>query len=232
MNKHINIKELVPSFAEDFIDLENEIFERIQYDELIAKNHRKIGLLNKYINGKLHDSWILNSKLTNETYQLELNDFATHVFSDAIIEKKNLRYEDEDLIFPIEINFHKVKKIQFYTINEKGFAMPIQITKIDEYLYEQILAISENSIEIAFQFWKNAESELNPGQRLVAIVGCESIELKEHQDEYWNKLFGNEYDEYYQYFKDQLNSGRYVSDLTECLKLIEEYEKQNKMPNA
>ena len=179
MNNLKNIKELVPSFADDFMDLETEIFDRTKYHKFVSWNSEKIGLLNKYINGKTHDSWIINSKLEDGTYNLELNEFSTHVFADAIIEKKKLKINHDKLVFPIEITCKNVENIQFYKIDGNGFAIPIPITNIDEYLYEQILTINEKSIEIAFQFWKNAESKSKPGERIVAIINSETIEVKE-----------------------------------------------------
>ena len=62
------------------------------------------------------------------------------------------------------------------------------------------------------------------GERIVAIIESETIEVKEKQDEAWNELFGNQYDEYYEYYKSQFNSERHVSDYTECLKLVDEFE--------
>lgn len=233
MNSLKNIKELVPSFADDFMDLETEIFNRTNYQKFILSNLEKIGLLNKYINGKTHDSWIINSKLEDETYNLELNEFLTHVFADALIEKKKLKIDHDKLIFPIEIIFINVESIQFYNIDENGLAIPIPITKIDEYLYEQILTVTEKSIEIAFQFWKNSDSKSKPGERIVAIINSETIEVKEKQDEAWNQIFGKQYDEYYQHYKTQFNSDRHVSDYTECLKLVDEFEEHRKRkPNA
>lgn len=233
MNNSINIKDLVPSFTEDFIDLETEIFDRTKYHELISNNTERIGILNKYINGKIHDSWIMDSKLENGTYKLKLNEFSTHVFADAIIEKKNLKIDHDKLVFPIEINFKNVDDIKFYKVDTEGFVIPTPITKIDEYLYEQILTVNEESIEIAFQFLKNAESKSKPGERIVVIVNSETIEVKEKQVEAWNKIFGKEYDEYYQYYKIQFNSDRHVSDYTACLKLVDEFEDNRKRkPNA
>ena len=134
----------------------------------------------------------MNSKLEDGTYKLKLNEFSTHVFADAIIEKKKLKIDHDKLVFPIEIVFKNVENIQFYKIDENGFAISIPITKIDEYLYEQILTVNEKSLEIAFQFWKNAESESKLGERIVVIVNFETIEVKEKQDEAWNKILGKE----------------------------------------
>ena len=161
MNSSVNIKELVPSFAEDFIELETEIFDRTKYYNYVSKHSKRIGLFSKYLNGKVHDSWIMKSNRLNESFTLELNDFSTHVFADAIIEKKGVKINHDKLIFPLEIKFLSTKDIQFYKIDENGFAFPIQIVEVDEYLYEEILAINEQSLRVAFQFWKNAKSKFN-----------------------------------------------------------------------
>ena len=82
----------------------------------------------------------------------------------------------------------------------------------------------KNRIEIAFQFWKFVLKREKSGKNIILIVSAQELIITENQDQAWNEIFGNEYDDLYEYFKGQFDSKRYVSDYTECLKLIDEYE--------
>jgi len=53
-----------------------------------------------------------------------------------------------------------------------------------------------------------------------------NITLTELQDNAWSEIFGNAYDNYYKYFKTQLDTGRYLSDQSNCYELYDEYEGQ------
>ena len=76
---------------------------------------------------------------------------------------------------------------------------------------------------MVLHFWQsNADG---PGQRIIVIVSAKNISLTENQDEAWFKLFGNKYDRYYNYFKQQFDSDRYVSDMQICTDLIDELDK-------
>jgi hypothetical protein len=57
-------------------------------------------------------------------------------------------------------------------------------------------------------------------------MSVKNITLTELQQDAWTKLFGNDYDNYYKYFKRQLDSGRYLFDQSHCYELYDEYEKQ------
>ena len=89
------------------------------------------------------------------------------------------------------------------------------------------ILIENNRIEIVFHFWKSNIDIKKPGERIIVIASAQNIVLTENQDKAWNKIFGNEYDKYYEYFKSQFNSNRYVSDHDQCAILITEFENRN-----
>ena len=68
----------------------------------------------------------------------------------------------------------------------------------------------EDKYEITYSEYENKRAEMN--------------DVKEHQEKVWNEIFSNKYEGYYQYFRKQFESDRYVSDYTECLNLVGEYE--------
>ena len=79
---------------------------------------RNLGLFYKY-QGLLHDSYIVETSITTETFLIELDDFTTHVFADAIGEKKKLKIDHDKLVFPIHIEF-EINDLTFNTVDDDG----------------------------------------------------------------------------------------------------------------
>jgi hypothetical protein len=163
---------------------------------------------------------------------LNLNDFTTHVFADAIVEKFQVDVEHDKLVFPVILELKGNLNMQFFRVEEYGDLESIDQISVDEYLGEQILKLNDDLIEIAFELWHTNPNEDLPGERILMIASAKELNLTENQDEAWNEIFGKKYDDYYQYFKEQFESARYVSDYTECLKLVDEYEEKIKKPTA
>jgi len=228
MSDKRNIQTIAPFLADNFVDLEEPIFDRDEYSKMLKHNSARLGLFEKYLICKLHDSWVIELTHDLDSLKITLNDFSTHVFADAIVERKKINIPHDKLVFPLTIEFKGELKFTYYTVNDRGFLKEIGVINVDEYLYEQVIRIEKNRIEIAFQFWKSALKREKSGENIILIVSAQELTITENQDQAWIKIFGNEYDDLYKYFKGQFNSKRYVSDYTECLKLIDEYEQNAK----
>jgi hypothetical protein len=215
----MNIKEIAPFLADDFIEPSELSFDIDKYSHFLKINGQKLGTYNKYLICKLHDSWVINISMTGNEFLISLNDFSTHIFADTIIEKNQMPLDSENLIFPLDLVFKKNLRIDYYKVNDKGKLLPTDAIKLDVYLYEQVLTISEDKIKIAFNFWNDLL-----GQWIILIVSASELNVIENQDEAWQRIFGNKFDNYYNYFKNQFNSNRYVSDLNICSELIDELD--------
>lgn len=219
MNK--NIQSIAPLLAAHFVDDEDsEIYEI--HTELINKNELRIGLFKKYI-GSLSDSWILKTEIAQRKFSILLNDFATHVFADAIIERKGLKIDHDKLIFPVQIDF-EITDLTFNTVDENGIINTIDPVEVDEYLDEQVISCDKNSIKIGLVVWKNSKDD--PGESLLILMDVKNISVIESQEAAWKQIFDEEYINYYQYFKSQFLIERYLSDQTIGKELIDEYDKQ------
>jgi hypothetical protein len=225
MTEKRNIQNTAPLLADDFLDLEESIFDHDKYSELLEEKSDKLGNFKKYLIGKLHDSWIINLEIQSEKLKISLNDFSIHVFADAIVEKFNLGIEHDKLVFPMHLEQSGKLKVEFYRVKENGDLECINPISVDEYLGEQVIKLTDEHKEIAYELWHSNENEDLPGERILMIVSSTNLKLTEDQDKAWIKIFGNVYDDFYQYFKYQFESGRYVSGYSECLKLVDEYEK-------
>ncbi len=230
MTENRNIQEIAPFLANDFIDLDEPIFDFAKYSKFLDNNSDQLGNLKKYLIGKLHDSWITSFNLEEEKLHINLNDFSTHVFSDAIVEKFNIKIDYDKLVFPVTIEIKGDLKVDFFQVEENGDLKTIDQISCSEYLGEQILKLSSNQLEIAFELWHDNPDEDLPGDRILMLVSAKELKLIENQDKAWNEIFGNTYDNYYQYFKEQFQSDRYVSDYSEYLKLVDELK--SKKPTA
>jgi len=173
----------------------------------------------------LHDSWFIKTNITADKFSITLNDFTTHVFSDVIVNNKKLNIDHDKLVFPIQIDF-ETTNLTFNIADEEGNIEIIEPTTINEYLYEQVISIDNNKIEIGLVVWKDGIDE-KPGQHILILMTVKNIILTELQDNAWTEIFGNAYDNYYEYFKTQLETGRYLSDQPNCYDLYNEYEGQH-----
>lgn len=232
MTENRNIQEIAPFLADGFVDLDEPIFDFTRYSKFLDDNSDQLGNLKKYLIGKLHDSWITNFKLDEEMIQIDLNDFSTHVFSDAIVERFDIKIDHDKLVFPVTLELKGNLKVEFFQVEENGDLKTIDQISFSEYLGEQLLKLNPDQLEIAFELWHDNPDEDLPGDRILVLVSANELKLIENQDKAWNEIFGNTYDNYYQYFKEQFESDRYVSDYSECLKLVDEFELKRKKPTA
>jgi len=235
MSEKRNIQTIAPLLADDFIDVDEPIFDTDKYSTFLEKNANRLGIFNKYLICKLHDSWIIRIEQVLDKLRITLNDFSTYVFADTLIEKYKLSIDPDHIAFPLTFEFEGNLRVEYDKVDDNGNLKQIRPIELNEYLYEQVTLIENEKIEIVFHFWKSQVKEKRPGERIIVIVSAKELNLKENQDRAWTELFGHEYDGLYQYFKEQFDSDRYVSDHNECEKLIDEFEermKNEKKPTA
>jgi hypothetical protein len=223
MSDFKNIQTIAPMLADDFIDLEEPIFDTDKYSEFLRDRKNKLGLFSKYLICKFHDSWVIDVKQSDNVFSITLNDFSTYVFEDAIIDKFSLPIDSDHIFFPVSLNFSSNLSVTYNTVDDDGNLKQIAPTKLDEYLYEQVITADTDKIEVVFHFWQSHKDI--PGERIIVIVSANDLSITENQDEAFHKLFGNKYDKYYNYFKQQFDSDRYVSDGHICFELIDELDK-------
>ena len=225
MNKIKNIQTIAPFLADDFVDLDESIFDTEEYARFLNHNSDRLGIFKKYSFCKLHDSWIIGLKTEKDKFEMALNDFSTFVFADTIIEKYKLPIDPEKISFPLTIKFNGKIEVEYNSVDENGDLRKIDPIDLDVYLYEQITRLDKDCVEIVFHLWKSNLKEDKPGERIIVIASGQDLIISENQDKAWVETFGNDYDKIYDYFKEQVNSDRYVSDHNECEKLIDEFEK-------
>jgi len=226
MTEKRNIQTIAPLLADDFVDLDEPIFDTNKYSVFLDTNIKRLGIFKKYLICKLHDSWVIDVNQDNDKFKIRLNDFSTYVFADTIVERYKLAIDSDHISFPLTIELAGNLKVEFNTVEDDGELKQIYSTQLDVYLYEQVTNIDNENIEIVFHFWKSNIKDDKPGERIILIVSAKSLNISESQDQAWTEVFGNKFDELYKYFKEQFNSDRYVSDHNECEKLIDEYEQK------
>ena len=220
----LNIKEIAPYLEKDFIGLKKSDFDFSAYNEFLNNHEHVIGQFRKYMISRLHDSPILESSFNELSFKIQLNDFATMCFADALIIRKELQISTDKLVFLLDLQFIGIKKIAYFLVDDDGFLSPIDFVKTDEYLYEQITSIDGDGLEIVFHLWKTRNLPDDIDGRIIVQIQAQKLIINEQQDVTWIQLFGNQFDDYYNYFKTEFNKGRYLSDYSQCLKLIDEFD--------
>jgi hypothetical protein len=223
-----NILTIAPLLAGNFIELDDSIFDINKYSEFLKQNNNRLGDFNKYLICKLHDSWIIDVLQQNDKLVITLNDFSTHVFADAIIDRFKLHIDSNNISFPVRIEFIDNLSIDYYNVNNNGKLDRIEPVELNEYLFEQITDITDDKIDIAFHFWRSNLKEDKPGESIIVVASSKYIKVTENQEKAWKEIIGDVYNDFYSYFSEQYISNRYVSDFHECIKLIEEFEQRLK----
>ncbi|WP_374949049.1 hypothetical protein [Mucilaginibacter sp.] len=213
-----NILDIAPSLAEYFTDVE----PRGDFNSVnLSESTDTISQYRPYF-GLLHDSRILESIISPDQFFLQLNDFTTHVFADALVNRKRLAINDDKLVFRIDLNF-KIVNLSFNTVDEEGFIKQIKPLNIDEYLYEDVISIIDGITKVGLVVWSKGKGN-NSGRYILLLINAKSISVSEHQENDWQAVFSNSYDLYYNRFKTELKKGTYLSDQSLCEKLIDEID--------
>ena len=216
-----HIQDLAPLLAEHFVDIELAPTIYAANQALVVDHAQRLGRYNQYL-GLLHDSWVLNINLTTDRFSILLNDFTTHVFSDELTDRKKLGIPHDLLVFPIQIDF-EITSLSYNTVDETGQIKLILPVTVHEYLYEQVISINTDQIELGLVVWQNGIDE-GPGRHILILLNAKNIILTELQKKAWTNIFGDAYDDYYQFFRDQFDTGRYLSDQSSCKALLDEFE--------
>jgi hypothetical protein len=173
------IQDIAPLLADDFVDFDVNTKTRKKYLKLVTDNSLRLGVYKKYL-GLLHDSRVISTNVTKEKFSITLNDFTTHVFADVIVDRQKLKIEHDNLVFPIQIDF-EITNLTFNTVDESGNIKNIEQTNFDDYLYEQIISVDNDIIEVGLVVWKNGIKN-ERGQHILILISAKDILLTELQD--------------------------------------------------
>jgi hypothetical protein len=228
------IQDIAPTLAHCYIkdlDFEQGADARNAYYERFKTLDERYRLSRMRLGGRLHDSYVLSREKTDDRYVLWLNDVATLDFAGALRDKKGLQINDE-MEFPLGIVARDVKRLSLCAVNERsGRIMPCCHAKLWQYLYEEIISWDESGVEIAFVLVSDQIRVSGRSRRqfrnahALMLIACGHLGIDdEMQDEAWHKYFGRDFDDYYSFFKRKRDEGVFLSDYTECRKLIDEFE--------
>jgi hypothetical protein len=202
-----NIKDLAPTFIENYTDetVPRTVYKK--YEDKIENNKKHIGTASKYFFGHLHDSDILSIKNNKGNLYLKLNEMATLEFACALIDKLKLKINKSKIIFPLEIVSENTSHLSLNVVDTNGKIYENEFIGLNEYLFEEIIEWTEENIKIAFDLWSSKIKYGIDGierNRYLLLLSCKKLTVNEMQHEYWNKYFGTEYDKYYNTFLDSL----------------------------
>ena len=220
-----NITSVAPFLASDFVDLVEPTFNIEAYQEFIDKHRTALGTFQNYLISKLHDSRVIEVITTANEFTIVLNDIVTFDFAQAVINEKGLPIDIKLLTFPVSLRLFDNPAVKYYQVEDNGDMIEIEPVSLHEYLYEQVLRLEDNLIEIGFTFWQDRS---HAGERFIVIVQANQIDVEEKQFFAWKQAFGEDLNGYYFYFKEQFDSDRYIYDCEVNKKLVEEYDLNSK----
>jgi hypothetical protein len=213
----INLQVIAPLIAYSLIDgVKEDANYYKNYRQMLKDKKDILGDFLPLMNGRLHDSWIIDPKFNDNAYSLTISDFVTHVFAEALVKKLGLNVADSLLIFPIHIDFQLASPPKYYDIKEDGTLMEVPPVVFTEYLDEQLLKL-KNSRKIGIL------ATTNGSDKYLLVLELKTVDVRPNQDAAWHQLFGNEYDMIYNKFKHLLSRGKYLADQSICEELLDKW---------
>lgn len=215
------IQKLCPGIADCFTERKlkkeaRELYEN-KYEQI------KGTTLYSYLR-YLHDSQILEFIKNKNEISIMMNDFIFTNFIYALCEYKKINIDFKKQIFPVTFIFKNLKNYSFNKVKESGIIKSIDTIKFKnckEYLYDEIISLDENGIEIGFVFYTNKREKI-----LFLISSCK-IDIIENQLENFKKIFGEDYNGVLSVYLKRRQREEYLS-YTEELQMIQEYYENNK----
>lgn len=226
--RYKTIKGVAPLLANIFTDYDADKQTLQRYLELVEENSHQLGLLYKYFY-RLHDSRLIKAKLTRNKFVMILDHFTTHIFAEMLVKIKNLKIDHDLLVFPIRFEF-EILNLSFNKVRKNGKIIKIKPTNFHEYLYEQIISINGNLLEIGLVVWKTRKRKQS--KYILILIKAKNINVVELQQQAWKNIFRNNFNDYFGYFKSQFDRGRYLNDDSNCRELIEEFEQKRQVEFA
>ncbi len=188
----------------------------------VASKNEIVNNISNYFGGFLHDSWVTKICHENNGLSIFLNDFSAHCFTDAICEKFKVNIPHKKRILPVELKFSQIKHISISWINNNSKILSLKkerfISKISEYLFDEIKILEKDRIELGMLFW----SGLNGNKSTVLLqIECKNLEILESQRQAFEKLFQGEYLYLFDKYWEQREKGS-VFCYSTSLQLLEE----------
>lgn len=164
-----------------------------QYSSLINSKKTLIPNLPLYFDSRLHDSWVNKITYSNTEVTINLNEFSTHCFAEALSNKYCIKIPHQKRIFPVCFNFNGVKKFTISWINRNGKILPLKkdkcIPRLSDLLYEEATQIESDRISVGFIFWTRFKG--NKSYLLMQLTS-DKMEIAEHQCNAFKTLYGKD----------------------------------------
>ncbi len=183
---------------------------REQYTEFLSTKNELLGNIVNYVDCRLHDSWVINTNYNYKELEITLNEFSSHCFADVVVEEFGLNIPHKKRVLPVSLKFKNIKKISISWVNKNSKIIPIKtekfITRLSEFLYEQIITLEKNKIEIGLLFWSGMKGKKS---YLLLEIECEHLVVNEFQEEEFRKLFGEKHLLLFKKFWEEKQKGKY-----------------------
>ncbi|MGA1870908.1 MAG: DUF4085 family protein [bacterium] len=176
--------------------------------------------ISKYFNSRLHDSWLQSIDNKNNEINILLNEFSTHCFSDALIEKFSLILPHSKRVFPVCLKFKGIKYYSISWINRNSKILPLKKEKylplLTEFLYDEAIVLEQGIISTGMLFVSKSKGNKS---YLLLQIECSDLKIEEYQRKAFIELFGEEYLNLFDIYWVEKQKGKYF-DYSTALDLL------------
>jgi len=223
MKKKKYLYNLCPTFVDIFKNNYDISIYLKRHEKRVKRAKKLLSNFYKYFFTSLHDCPVNSINFNDNYLDIELDDFMLNSFFDALKQKDAELNNENNNLFPLKINFEKLKSFNLYHINNNLLIKPMKLdflSQISTLLYYEIISVNLNEINIGFLFW--LEKKYYKSKYVLMIVKASKINILEMQKEKWQKYTNNKYDTLYNNFEKERFLGRYF-DYSSSLKFIDNF---------
>jgi hypothetical protein len=189
IGKSNRVKDIVPILADLFIsDYELSDQKLKDYQLFYISNLEKLGQLGKYLNNQMSDYEILSIEKGTNDLKFIINDLNYTLMAEEFVREKKLNIPLDDIVFPIIIKFQGVNSYSVNEVSCDGDLIEINDHSVfynSQILFDQLIYIDENNIEIGFSIWKYIGTR---GKNFLLLISANLCQVSEAQIDLFNKI--------------------------------------------
>jgi hypothetical protein len=184
-----NIKSLTPILANVFMDgfvLTESILK--DYQEYFMLKQDELGILTKYLNNQMSDFEILSIFKDDNSLRIEINDLNYCLMAEEIARENSLAIDACKVKLPFILIFKNIEHYSVSEVDNTGELKEItdySIVENSQILFDQLIYLDKNTIEIGFSLWKYINGT---GHNFLLLLSAKTVKVIEAQIELLDKV--------------------------------------------
>lgn len=175
-----------------------------------------------YLNSSLHDSLITSLNYDNNRLCISFNEFSSECFCIALNDLAEINLSHKKIVLPVSFSFEQIKSYSLYYVNRNNKLIKvnktINIRRLTEYLYDEIIELEPGSISIGIFFVAKGPSKRK--MFLILEIKSKKLIIEEFQKETFLNLFGGKFVDLFDEYWSERQKG-VLFDYSESVDFIE-----------